>query len=145
MKSNDSNLDKQVLNLAVIVPNSLVQHNIALLIADHVTLLVKEAFPDSKIAKKYASRWTKTAAVISKSFAPHWLDDIIKHCISHPYVVGTDGSHDADTEKMNAIICLNIFDANRSKNLLLIVPLQKLYLLQLMRYLATIKFPRKTV
>ena len=145
MKSNDSNLDKQVLNLAVIVPNSLVQHNIALLIADHVTLLVKETFPDSKIAKKYASGWTKTAAVISKSFAPHWLDDIIKHCKSHPYLVGTDGSHDADTEKMNAIICLNIFDANRSKNLLLIVPLQKLYLLQLMRYLATIKFPRKTV
>ena len=65
--SNSSNLDKQVLNAQVRVTNFLVQHNIALLTADHLTLLFKEAFPDSKIAKKYALCWTKTTAIINKS------------------------------------------------------------------------------
>ena len=55
LTSNDSNLDKQVLNAEVMVTNFLVQHSIALLTADHLTLLFKEAFPDSKATKKYTS------------------------------------------------------------------------------------------
>ena len=55
LTSNDSNLDKQVLNAEVMVTNLLVQHNIALLTAYHLTLLFKEAFPDSKATKKYIS------------------------------------------------------------------------------------------
>ena len=55
LTSNDSNLDKQVLNAEVMVTNLLVQHNIALLTAYHLTLLFKEAFPDSKATKKYTS------------------------------------------------------------------------------------------
>ena len=50
--SYDSNLDKQVLNTDVVFTNFLVQHNIALLTGYHLTLLFKEAFPDSKIAKR---------------------------------------------------------------------------------------------
>ena len=46
----------QVLNAEVMVTNFLVQHNIALLTADYLTLLFKEAFPESKIPKKYESR-----------------------------------------------------------------------------------------
>ena len=52
LTSTDSNLDKLVLNAEVMATNFLFQHNIALLTADHLTLLLKEAFPDSKIAKK---------------------------------------------------------------------------------------------
>ena len=69
LKSNDSNLDKQVLNAEVMVTNFLVQHNIALLTAGYLSSLFKNAFPDSKIAQKYSSRRTKTTATINK-FAP---------------------------------------------------------------------------
>ena len=67
----------------------MVQLNIALLNADHLTLLFKDAFPDSKIAKKYASRRTKTTAIINKSFAPHYLDYIMEHCKSLELYHGT--------------------------------------------------------
>ena len=106
LTSTDSNLDKQVLNAEVMVTNFLVQLNIA--------LLFKEAFPDSKIAKKYASRRTKTTVIISKSFAPHCVDYIVEHCKSQPYSVGTDGSNDTGVEKINPI-CVKIFDVNRLK------------------------------
>ena len=106
LTSTDSNLDKQVLNAEVMVTNFLVQLNIA--------LLFKEAFPDSKIAKKYASRRTKTTVIINKSFAPHCVDYIVEHCKSQPYSVGTDGSNDTGVEKINPI-CVKIFDVNRLK------------------------------
>ena len=96
------------------VTNFLVQHNIVMFTADHLTLLFKETFPDSKIAKKYASHRTKTITNINKSFAPHRSDYIVEHCKSHPYSVGADGSNDTDIEKMNPI-CIKIFRVNRSK------------------------------
>ena len=114
LTSNDSNLDKQVLNAEFMVANFLVQHNIALLTKDHLTLLLKEAFSDSKVAKKYASCRSKTTAIINKSSAPHCLDYIVEHCNSHPYSVGTNGSNNTGIEKMNPI-CTKIFDMNRLK------------------------------
>ena len=114
LPSNDPNLDKPVLNTAVMFIKLLVQHSYALLTADHLTLLFKEAFPESKIAKKYASCRTKTTAIISKSFVSHCLDYIVEHCKSHPCLVGTDGSNDTGVEKMNPI-CVKAFDVNRLK------------------------------
>ena len=46
----------------------MVQHNIALLTVDHLTLLFKESFSDCKIAKKYASHRTKTTANIKSRY-----------------------------------------------------------------------------
>ena len=116
LTSNDLNLDKQGLNAEVMITNFLVQHRIAFLTADHLTLLFEEAFLDSKIAKKYASRQTKATAIIYKSFAPHCLNYIVEHCKSHPYSVGTDDSNDTGIEKMNPI-CIKIFDVNRSQTI----------------------------
>ena len=114
IKSKESNLDKQVLNAEVMVTNFLVQHNIPLLTADHLSSLFKTAFPDSKIAQKYSSRRTKTTAMINKSFAPHCIEYIAEHCKHNAYSVGTDGSNDTGLEKMNPI-CVKIFDVKRSK------------------------------
>ena len=70
--------------LKLVIVNFLVLHNITLLTADHLILLFKEAFPDSKIAKKYASRRTKSTVIMNKSFAGHCLDYIVEHCKFHP-------------------------------------------------------------
>ena len=107
LKINDSNLDKQVLNVELMVTNFLVQHNIALLTADHLSSLFKNAFPDSKIAQKYLSRQTKTTAIINKSFAPHCVEYVVEHCKASAYSVDTDGSNDTGLEKMN-LICVKI-------------------------------------
>ena len=114
LKSNDSKFDEQVLNAEVMMTNFLVQHNISLLTADHLSSLFKEVFPDRKIAKKYAARRKKTTAILNKSLAPHCLNYIVEHCKVHPYSVGTDGSNDTGIEKMNPI-CVQIFDVNRSR------------------------------
>ena len=114
LKSNDSNLDKQVLNAEVKVNNFLVQHNIAFLTADHPSSLFKNAFPDSKIAQKYSSRRTKATAIINQSFAPHCVEYVVEHCKASAYSVGTDGSNDTGLEKMNPI-CVKIFYVKRSK------------------------------
>ena len=83
---------KEVSNAQVLVTNVLVQHSIALLNTDHITLLFK-AFCDSKIAQKYASCQIKTTTIINKSFAPHCLDYTMEYCKSHPCSIGTDGSN----------------------------------------------------
>ena len=41
----------------------LLEHNVPLAAADHLTDLVKKMFPDSSIAAKFASRRTKTTAI----------------------------------------------------------------------------------
>ena len=71
LPNNDPNLDKPVLNTAIMFIKLFVQHSYALLTADHLILLFKEAFTNSKIAKKYASCRTKTTAITSKSFVSH--------------------------------------------------------------------------
>ena len=49
--------------------NALAQHNIPLAFADHLSLLMKESFPDSEIARNFALAITKTTCMINGSLA----------------------------------------------------------------------------
>ena len=112
-----TSLEKKVVNAEVKITNFLVQHNLLLATADHLSSLFKEVFPDSNIAKNYASRRTKTTSIINEAFAPHCREYLIQHCKSHPFSVVTDGSNDTGLEKMNPV-CLQIFHVNRSKKVI---------------------------
>ena len=70
----------QVLPKEVKITNFLVQHNLPMSTVDHLSSLFKEVFPDSKIAKNYASRRTKTIPIINEAFAPHCREYLIQHC-----------------------------------------------------------------
>ena len=48
----------------------LVQYNVPLAVADELTPLIRDVFPDSKIAQNFSSRWTKTACMINGAIAP---------------------------------------------------------------------------
>ena len=48
-------------------------HNLSFQTSDHATKLFRRMFPDSEIAKKFACRHTKTAAIIKEALAPHYL------------------------------------------------------------------------
>ena len=48
------------------------------------------------------------------SFGPNCRNYIVKHCKTHPFSVGIDGSNDTGFQKMNRV-CLKIFYVNRNK------------------------------
>ena len=52
--SNSSSLDENVIKAETLISLAMAKHNVPLAFADHLAKVVKEAFPDSSIAKKYA-------------------------------------------------------------------------------------------
>ena len=88
-KSTDS-ISKKVIKAEVMVTNFLVQHDLPLATADHLGLLFKDIFTDSKIAESYMSGCTKTTAMLNLSMAPHCHSYLVDHCQSHPYSLGID-------------------------------------------------------
>ena len=107
---------KQVTKAEVMVTNFLVQHN-PLATADHMGLLFKAIFPDSKITSSYASGCTKTSAMINVAMGPHCHSYLVDHCKSHPFSLGIDRSDDTGVNKMNSLT-IRIFDISRSNPLL---------------------------
>ena len=60
------------------VANMLVQHNIPFSVADELTPLFQDIFPDSEIAKHYSSRRTKTACMINGAIAPFYQHNLVR-------------------------------------------------------------------
>ena len=69
------------------------EHNLAFAIGDHFTKLVKEMFPDSKIAQRFSCSRTKAAAVINRALAPHASDPVIKLLQTQPFTLMVDESN----------------------------------------------------
>ena len=91
----------------------LVQHNIPFAFADELTPLFQDIFSDSEIAKNFSSRRTKTACMINGAIAPFFLERLLAHIRSNPFLaLAVDGSSDSDVEKMSPLT-VRIFDVNR--------------------------------
>ena len=91
------------------VTNFIVQHNLPTETADHLAQLLKNLFPNSKIAASYASAKKKTFAIIKKAFEPYCHSFLVDYCKSNTFSVGHDGSNDTGVQKMNPI-SVRIFD-----------------------------------
>ncbi len=89
----------------------LVQHNIPLAVTDHLSPLFKDIFPDSDIAKGYASARTKTSCIVNRSLAPHFKSALVSAMLSRPFSIAIDGSNDSGLEKMNPMT-VRLFDAD---------------------------------
>lgn len=96
------------------VANALVQHNIPLAVADHLSPLLKDIFPDSDIAKGYASASMKTTCMINGSLAAHFKSELVHAMKSQPFSIAVDGSNDNGLEKMNPMT-VRLYDANHGK------------------------------
>ena len=77
----------------------LVQHNIPLALADELTPLFRDVFPDSKIAQNCSSRRTKTSCIINGAVAPFFQQFLVKFMRNNPYALAIDGSSDSGVEK----------------------------------------------
>lgn len=92
------------------VATMLVQNNVSLALADELTLLFRDIFCDSEIARRYASRQTKTACIINGAVAPYYQQQLIANMKEGPYALSIDGSTDTGVEKMNPLTA-RIFDS----------------------------------
>ena len=81
----------------------IVQHNIPLSLADELTPLFSDIFPDSDIAKSYASRRTKTTCIVNGAIAPSYQQALVEYMREKPFSIAIDGSSDSSLEKMNPL------------------------------------------
>ena len=66
-------------------------------------LLFFVIFPDSDIAKWYASRQTKTACLINGAIAPFYCQKLVNRMKTTAFSLAIDGSSDTGIEKMNPL------------------------------------------
>ena len=90
------------------------EHNIPLSVMDHLSPLFKNIFPDSPIAKGYASARTKTTCIINGSLSPYFRDSLVTAMKSSPFALAIDGSNDNGMEKMNPLT-VRIFDLQNKR------------------------------
>lgn len=83
------------------VANFIVEHNLPLAVADHLSPLLRDIFPVSETAVKYACARTKTTCIINGSLAPHFKSLVVSAMRSQPFTICIDGSNDTGIEKMN--------------------------------------------
>ena len=85
------------------VATMLVQHNIPLALADELTPLFHDIFPDSAIAKQFSSKRTKTTCIINGAVAPFFKQRLVESMKNEPFALAIDGSSDTGVEKMNPL------------------------------------------
>ena len=104
----------QTTRAEVKIANALVQNNIPLAFTDHLSPLLRDIFPDSEIAKGYASASTKTTCLVNGALAPHFKAIVVNAMKVQPFSVAVDGSNDTGLEKMNPMT-VRLYDVNRGR------------------------------
>ena len=85
------------------------KYNLPFQTSDHATKLFHRMFPDSEIAKKFSCGHTKTAAIITKALAPHYLAQTLSD-MSTCFSIMMDESNDK-TDK-SCIILARVYDSS---------------------------------
>ena len=81
----------------------LAQHNIPLSLADELTLLFCDTFPDRDIAKMFSSRRTNTACTLNGAIASVLQQNLVDSMKRCPFTLYIDGSTDTGVVKMNPL------------------------------------------
>ena len=98
--SNSSNsIDQGVINAETLFSVALAKHNVPFTFADHFTKLVKKAFPDSSIAKKYACGRSKSTQIIKRAIDPLQRAEVVQRCQNSKFLLLIDESNDHNCEK----------------------------------------------
>ena len=92
----------------------LAHHNIPIAVADHLSPLFKNIFPDSEIAKAYACARTITTCILNGALAKSFRTSLIEQMKTEPFSLATDGSNDSGLQKMNPLT-VRYFDSSRAK------------------------------
>ena len=111
-KSTADPIHEKVTRAEVKISTVLAHHNIPIALADHLSPMFKDIFPDSQIAKMYSCARTKTACILNGALAKELQATLIDIMKNNPFSLATDGSNDSGLQKMNPLT-VRIFDTNR--------------------------------
>ena len=107
-------LETQIRRAEVKMVGFLAEHNLPLAVADHIGPLVKDIFPDSKIAKGYQCSRTKATCILNRAIKPELQRNLITQMRESCYSICTDSSNDQNLGKMNPVT-VRLFDINQHK------------------------------
>ena len=96
-------LEHKTVSAELLFTRFVVEHNLPIAVADHVTKLMPVMFPDSEIAKKFRCSRTKTTALI-KMQSDDVIDSIVSAIGDEPFAICTDGSNDQSDKFYPVII-----------------------------------------
>ena len=102
--SSSHSFQDLVTKAEVLFAQFIAEHNLPFSVGDHLTKLVKKAFPDSKIAERFQCGHTKTAAIINKALAQHYMEAIIPTARDGPITIMMDESNKRSDDKACAIL-----------------------------------------
>ena len=110
----NSSINEQTRIAEIKLTGFLAEHNLPIASADHLTSLVRECFPDSKIAKLYACSHTKASCILNGAICPDLKESLVEDMNSSVFSLSTDDSNDQNLDKMNPLtVCM--FDINQHK------------------------------
>nr|XP_042896620.1 uncharacterized protein LOC122269097 [Parasteatoda tepidariorum] len=89
--------DNSAIRAEALFTSFIVEHNIPINVADHVGPLMRNMFPDSKIAKEYSCARTKTTAIVGEMARSNKLE-ITNLLKSNVFSISTDGSNKGDSK-----------------------------------------------
>ena len=106
--------DDSSINAECLMANFIIEHNLPIAISDHLSPLVKKMFPDSKIAKQFACKRTKTTQIIHEmaSDCQSDMSGIIEDSV---FSISTDGSSDRGCEHQLYPMVIRYYDKNAGK------------------------------
>ena len=90
------------------------EHHIPIAVIVHLSPLIQQCFPDSKIAASFSCRRTKTSCIINDAIAPSLLLSVLDQLKQWPFSLSVDGSNDAGLKKINPL-AVKFFDVSRGK------------------------------
>ena len=101
----------QTIRAEVKIANALVQSNIPLAFTDHLSPLLRDIFPDCKIARGYVPASTKTTCLLNGCLAPHFKLTLINTMQTQPFSIAVDGSNYTGLKKVNPLT-VRLYDAS---------------------------------
>ena len=92
----------------------LAEHNLPIAAAEHLSSLIKECFPDSKIARSYSCTRTKSSCILNGAIYPDLQQSLIDKMKVSVFSLSTDESNDQNLEKINPVT-VRILGINQHK------------------------------
>jgi hypothetical protein len=95
---------------ACLISSFIVEHNLPITAVDHMSSLIKNVCPDSKIASKLTIKRTKCTSII-KCLARDSQNEMVHILKEAPFSVATDGSSDRGEQQLYPVV-VRYFDAS---------------------------------
>ena len=102
-------LATKVIKSEVLFASFIAEHNVPMNVSEHARKLFKAMFPDSDIAKRFASGRTKTTEIIKGALSPYYTKPVIEAMCKGPFSLLMDETTDNTAEK--EAVLLSIFFA----------------------------------